>query len=135
MKIKLSDFLRYAVDSHNAELVSIKDEMQFVNNYIDLQKIRFEDAFHYKVDVPDEIFDKKVPVFTIQTLVENAFKHSMDTQLGNIEISMDITIKHSQLFFSISNTYDKSSKKSLSPTGVGLLNTKQRLELLYPEKR
>ncbi|MEO1448880.1 MAG: histidine kinase, partial [Bacteroidota bacterium] len=84
--LKLSDFLRYSVESHNSDLVSVAAEMQFVRNYIDLQQIRFEEAFAFEADIPVEIEAYKVPVFAIQTLIENAFKHNYFTEKRPLSI-------------------------------------------------
>ena len=122
--IKLSDFLRYSVESHNSELVSIRDEMQFVNNYVDLQKIRFEHAFEYQVNIPDEIFDLKVPVLAIQTLVENAFKHNYFTEKRPLKIS----INYENGFIQVWNNI--VSLKVTERAGTGLPNLAKRYHFI-----
>jgi len=122
--IKLSDFLRYAVESHNAKLVSITDEMDFVDNYLGLQKIRFENAFHFQVKVPEEVGSSQIPVFAIQTLVENAFKHNYFTEKRplNIEISYEedaIVVRNNIV-----------SLKVTERKGTGLANLGKRVEYL-----
>ncbi|MEL6674579.1 MAG: sensor histidine kinase [Bacteroidota bacterium] len=87
--VKLSDFLRYAVESHQAEMVSIADEMAFVENYVALQKIRFEEAFTFEAELPADIMSYRVPVFALQTLVENAFKHNYFTEKRPLHIRIE----------------------------------------------
>ncbi|MEM6347092.1 MAG: histidine kinase [Bacteroidota bacterium] len=122
--VKLSDFLRYAVESHNAKLVSITDEMKFVDNYLGLQKIRFENAFHFEVKVPDEVGQGQIPVLAIQTLVENAFKHNYFTEKRplNIEISYEneaIIVRNNIV-----------SLKVTERRGTGLANLAKRVQYL-----
>ncbi|MEL6652432.1 MAG: histidine kinase [Bacteroidota bacterium] len=122
--IKLSDFLRYAVDSHNAKLVSLSDEMDFVSNYIDLQKIRFEDAFDFTVEVPNEIRDFQIPVLAIQTLVENAFKHNYFTEKRPLHIRINYENEVLQVHNNI------VSLKVTERAGTGLVNLSKRVEFL-----
>ena len=86
--IKLSEFLRYSIESHKEDVVLLRNELQFVSDYIELQKVRFEDSFVFEVDIPDAILNHKMPVFALQTLVENAFKHNHFTEIRPLSISV-----------------------------------------------
>jgi two-component system LytT family sensor kinase len=121
--IKLSEFLRYSVESSSEELVPVKDEMKFVQNYIDLQKIRFENSFDFQVEIEDRLQAGKVPVFAIQTLVENAFKHNYFTE----KKPMTITIRSIGDQLHISNNI--VSLKVTERAGTGLKNLQKRYEL------
>lgn len=122
--VKLSDFLRYSVESHKTELVTLQQELDFVNNYIELQKIRFENAFEFSVKIPNEILDKKVPVFAVQTLVENAFKHNYFTDKKPLQISIDFENEQ------IKVTNNKVSIRLVEKSGTGLENLNKRYELI-----
>lgn len=122
--VKLSDFLRYTVQSHQTELVSIQEEMQFVNNYIDLQKIRFEKAFVFQADIPKEIMSSRVPIFAIQTLVENAFKHNYFTEKRPLNIS----IMYDNDSLTVQNNL--VSIKLTERAGTGLNNLQKRYEFI-----
>lgn len=122
--IKLSEFLRYAVESHNTEMVSLENEMKFVNNYIDLQKIRFDNAFTFESKIPEEIMHLEVPVFAIQTLVENAFKHNYFTEKRPLKIVIDYEAEKLQVWNNI------VSLKLTERAGTGLANLKKRVEFL-----
>ena len=74
--VKLSEFLRYSVEAHHTEVVSLRKELDFTVDYIDLQKVRFENAFTYEVNIPNEVMQFHLPVLALQTLVENIFKHN-----------------------------------------------------------
>lgn len=122
--IKLSDFLRYTVESHNTELVTIKDEMEFVNNYVGLQKIRFENAFEFQVNIPDECLAFKVPVLAIQTLVENAFKHNYFTE----KRPLNILINYENDSLQVRNNI--VSIKVTERPGTGLTNLEKRYRFI-----
>jgi two-component system, LytTR family, sensor kinase len=121
--IKLSDFLRYSVESHKTDLVSLENELQFVNNYIELQKVRFENAFSFNVTIPSAVFQDKIPVFALQTLVENAFKHNYFTD----KKPLSIAITYENGFLKVLN--NKVSMKITERTSTGLANLNKRYQL------
>lgn len=122
--IKLGEFLRYSVQASTKEIVSLEEELQFVGDYIELQKGRFEDAFMYSLDVEESTLHMKLPVMALHTLVENIFKHNVFT-------------KSKPLFFSIKTDRDllivenvKNSLKANESSQTGLANLNKRYELL-----
>jgi two-component system, LytTR family, sensor kinase len=121
--IKLSEFLRYSVESHKTELVSLENELEFVNNYIELQKVRFENAFQYNVSLPEEIKNYQIPVFALQTLVENAFKHNYFTEKKPLSISVDYENEKLKV------VNNKVSIKLVEKTNTGLMNLDKRYKL------
>lgn len=74
--VRLSDFLRYSVQAKNNEVVSLSDELTFTKNYIELQKVRFEESFKCRIEISEQYLNQKIPVYALQTLVENALKHN-----------------------------------------------------------
>ena len=122
--VKLSDFLRYTVDSHSSDYVTLKEEMQFAYNYLDLQKIRFENAFEFEIDLPEELHDTQIPVFAIQVLLENAFKHNYFTEKRPLRLS----IKKEEEGIVVSNNI--VSLKVTERAGTGLANLEKRYQFL-----
>ena len=121
--VRLSNFLRYSFASESSDIITLKQELAFTMNYIELQSIRFEDAFTFDIDIPDGVLTKKLPVLALQTLVENIFKHNYFSE-------------HRPLHFSI--TYadetlvvwnEKTSLKLTERNETGLANLNQRYEL------
>lgn len=121
---KLSQFLRYSVASNQVELVKLQEELEFVNNYIDLQKIRFENAFDYQVDIPTPLLQSQVPVLAVQTLVENVFKHNYFTE----ERPIKIKIEAKEEAVIVWNTL--GSVKVTDRKGTGLDNLTKRYQLI-----
>ncbi len=122
--VKLSEFLRYSVQAHTKEVVFLSEELRFTQDYIDLQKMRFGEALHCEVAIPDEIFSKKIPVYALQTLVENAIKHNNFTEKKPLLISIgweDNRLK-------VSN--NKQAKQLVNLSGTGLTNLNRRYQIV-----
>jgi two-component system, LytTR family, sensor kinase len=122
--IKLSEFLRYSVEAHKHETIRLDKELQFVKDYIALQHVRFDDAFHFTINIPDDALEKKVPVFALQTLVENIFKHNFFTKKNPMNFS--IYYEHNSLI--VQNK--RVSLKLTEHTATGLANLNKRYELI-----
>lgn len=125
--VKLSEFLRYSIQAHQNEMISLEKEIHFVQDYIDLQKIRFDNAFEYSINISDDLLQRNVPVLAIQTLVENIFKHNYFTQKNKLEF----TIESIGTSIKVSNT--KTSIKVTERTKTGLQNLNKRFLLLMNE--
>ena len=122
--MKLSDFLRYSVQSHNKDVVTLAEELQFTNDYIELQKVRFDDSFNCKIDLPNEILTQQMPVYALQTLVENAFKHNYFT--AKKPLNIHIFYENDKIVVSNNKILNSMSEKM----GTGLANLNRRYELI-----
>ena len=122
--VRLSDFLRYSVQAKNNEVVSLMDELAFTKNYIELQKVRFEDSFLCQINIPEQYLAKNIPVYALQTLVENAIKHNSFTDKKPLLI--EVVIEGSR----IKVTNNLSLKTLQIPSGTGLENLNQRYKLI-----
>lgn len=120
--VKLSDFLRFTVSAHENTTVMLADELQFTSDYIDLQKIRFSGSFFCQMSIPEKCKTKyKIPVYALQTLVENAIKHNAFTEARPLNLG----ISFQDGFLIVSN--NKIPKPtSVIGNGVGLKNLKKR---------
>jgi two-component system, LytTR family, sensor kinase len=122
--VKLSDFLRYSVRSHKSDVVTLREEIQFTNDYIELQKVRFDKSFIFETQIPNDILAHKIPVFALQTLVENAFKHNHFTEKRPLHIR--ITYEEKRLVI----WNNKISIKITERLGTGLNNLNRRYEMI-----
>jgi LytS/YehU family sensor histidine kinase len=122
--IKLSEFLRYSIQAHSNELVYLQDELQFTQYYIEMQKVRFGKAFDCNILIPESVLQMKLPVFALQTLVENAIKHNIFTEKRPLII--DVTFENNML--KISN--NKLPKILIQNSGTGLINLNERYKLV-----
>jgi two-component system, LytTR family, sensor kinase len=122
--LKLSEFLRYGIQSNQVELVTVEKELQFTQDYIDLQKMRYDNAFEYSIAIPREILQYEIPILALQTIVENIFKHNYFTEKNKLQFS----ISYSNSALKISNS--KTSLKVTPRTKTGLFNLNKRYELI-----
>ncbi|SEP40449.1 sensor histidine kinase [Mucilaginibacter sp. OK283] len=123
--IKLSDFLRYSVQMHKSDMVSVEQELKFTNDYIDLQKIRFESSVIFDVCIPYDVYKMQIPAYALQTLVENALKHNSFTEKRPLRIKINCIGGGAIL---VSN--NKMLANAVETTGTGLKNLNQRYRII-----
>lgn len=134
--LKLSELLRYSVYEAKEPYVLLKDEMAYLNNYIEFEKIRIGEKLNLTLEI-DDVASSKVRIAPMLLIVflENAFKHSKNTIESKIHIYIGLKIWGNSILFSVKNSYNTSARKSESfqgSSGLGLVNVNKRLELLYP---
>jgi LytS/YehU family sensor histidine kinase len=131
--IKLSGLMRYMLYEANEPKVSSAQEIVYIKNYIELQKMRFGDEIDIRTTIQDEGTDYVIEPMLLIPMVENAFKHGVS--IGNNQfISVDLTIKNYSLSLSVKNSFVKEDSSKDSNSGIGLNNLKSRLNLLYPQR-
>jgi two-component system, LytTR family, sensor kinase len=122
--MKLSEFLRYTMQAHNSNLVPLRQELKFTQDYLELQKMRFENSLRIGLDIPQEALDWLLPAYALQTLVENAIKHNAFTDKKPLHIS----ISCAQDRISVCN--NKLLSKAEGSPGMGLKNLNDRYRLI-----
>ena len=129
---QLSDLLRYAMYETNKTLVAIGGEVDFMRNYIELMRLRCNDRtqIDYRFDVGDG--HAQVAPLLFISLIENAFKHGTSTNRPS-SISISMRLADDVLTFTCDNTNFPKSDNDRSGSGIGLENTRRRLELMYPD--
>lgn len=130
--IMLSELMRYMLYKANDKKVLLKDELQYIENYIKLQHIRIAKNKNVKINIKGVISTQKISPLLFISYIENAFKYGTDFN-GNTEIEIDISVKDNELQFKCVNIIGNRPKDEES-SGIGMQNTKNRLELLYPDK-
>lgn len=132
MIAQLADLFRYQLQATKQELVPLQEELEFVKKYLDLEKARFEDRLNIEINVADEILNEEVPPMILQPIVENCVKHGLSTLIEGGTINISIYKNDGKLKFEISdNGIGVDDKNSLFGKGVGLTNTKLRLQKMY----
>jgi two-component system, LytTR family, sensor kinase len=122
--IKLSEFLRYSVASHQSQVVTVNQELDFTMDYIELQKIRFGSAFSYEINIPDNTMKYQMPVLALQTLIENIFKHNYFTEKNPMYFTINF-VGNSLIVWN-----KKKSVKLTSRHSTGLANLQKRYDLI-----
>lgn len=129
--IKLSNIMRYVLTEARQDSVPLEKEMQFINDYIELQKIRSTDKTSVGFTVVGDISGKKISPLILLPFTENAFKYGVSTrELSPINILIESCQGH--IHFKIRNNKHNNGKNNLVNTGIGINNTRRRLDLLYP---
>ncbi len=132
MIAELSDLFRYQLKASQTELVPLKEELEFVKKYLDLEKERFQERLEISIDVDDTILDEMVPPMLLQPLVENSVKHGLSSLIDGGTVSISIHKKDGKLAFEISDSgIGVKNKEEIFEKGVGLTNTRLRLEKMY----
>ena len=129
--LKLSSLMQYMLYETDEERVLLKSEIEYLQNYIDLQEQRFGAELNLKIH-----FDIKEDWHTIEPMllipfVENAFKHGTGLT-DDPQIEIQLTVKENHLHFAVRNKYKETNAIKDKTSGIGLTNVKRRLELLYP---
>ena len=126
--IELSNLMRYVLYDGNRPLTSLRKECDFIDNYIELMRLRYSDKVDIKTDRDDNLPDALIaPLITI-TYVENAFKHGVSYQHRSF-IHITTHVADGRLLFTCENSKHKESTEEHG--GVGLANTRKRLDLIY----
>lgn len=130
----LSDLLRYMLYECNSERVSLRQELQMLKQYVELEKLRFEDRLDLSFTIEGEANNKLIAPLMLLPLVENAFKHGASEALGDAWININMRLAGNELKFKISNSKatDAVTAGSKHFGNIGLTNLRKRLELLYP---
>ncbi|SHH41573.1 Histidine kinase-, DNA gyrase B-, and HSP90-like ATPase [Winogradskyella jejuensis] len=129
---ELSDLFRYQLKASKVEKVPLREELEFVNKYLDLEKERFQERLKVSINVKENLLDEMVPPMLLQPLVENSVKHGLSSLIEGGEISISIFKKEDKLHFEIADTgIGIENKLSVFDKGIGLTNTKLRLEKMY----
>jgi LytS/YehU family sensor histidine kinase len=135
--LKLSELMRYLLYETKNKRQSLEKEIMCIHNYLDLERMRFDDQLEINMDISGDISNKKIAPILLLSFVENAFKHGANKNIGEIKIDIKFKIEDNFLYFHISNptpaiTAFKQPKNIQG--GIGLENVKKRLEIGYNQE-
>jgi signal transduction histidine kinase len=129
---ELADLFRYQLKASQSETVLLKDELDFIQKYLHLEKVRFEDRLEICIEVEEDLLNHSVPPMILQPLIENSIKHGLASLIEGGNITLKIQKQNHQLHFSVSDTgIGMKDKSGMFEKGTGLCNTKLRLEKMY----
>jgi LytS/YehU family sensor histidine kinase len=126
--MKLSEFLRASISQTN-DLVSLQDELFFCNDYIDLQKMRFQDGLIYETEIDPNSLQNSIPFFGLQSLIENSLKHNIVSLMNPLTIRVEV--KGNQLTI-INNIQTLLTEEASSKTGLHSLNERMKIQTGQP---
>lgn len=133
MLIRLADLLRLSLDRTDRQYVSLKNEIDFLQKYLEIEQKRFGDRLRVSMHIDPATLDASVPNLLLQPLVENAVKHGIAPKVGGGVIEVASRREGDDLRLIVKDNGDGMSRQALNEfnTGVGLSNTRARLEHLY----
>lgn len=129
--LRLADMMRYTIYQGQRDSVSVQQEIEYLNNFIGLQQVRFNKQLQveFKVDLQQEL---QLPPLLFINLLENAYKHGVEKLVDNAFVKIDLYADHQQMIFSVVNNFDP--EESTNDPGIGLANLRKRLALHYPDR-
>ncbi len=131
--LRLSGLLNYVLYDCKAREVSLEKEIGVMKDYIALEWERYGSRLEVSQDFSGDLEGKMIAPMLFQPFLENAFKHGTSEQVGRVWMTIELTVKKEKLFFRVMNSVDWVERTPQSG-GIGIKNTRRRLDLLYPGK-
>ncbi|MFC1784777.1 sensor histidine kinase [Candidatus Neomarinimicrobiota bacterium] len=139
MILQISKFLRYSLVSKKNNQVLLREELEAIGHYFEIERVRFGEKLITQIDVDPKANEFLIPSFLIHPIIENAIKYGMDSSTMPLKINLIAKVAGSVLQLDIINTghwidESKSNSNNGTGTGIGLKNVKQRLDLAFPNR-
>ena len=136
MITRLGDLLRISLETAATQVTTLSRELEFVNCYIEIEKVRFEERLKVTIDVAPETLDASVPHLLLQPLVDNAIKHGISRLVSGGEIRISANRDAADLHLEVRDNGPGLKESTHSPSGgVGLKITRERLETIYGQNQ
>jgi sensor histidine kinase YesM len=132
--LKISDLMRYVLESTNKKTVPLNDEIEFIKIYIELEKLRLEKDVKIKLDVEGNFERMEIAPMLLIPFVENSFKHGMKASINRGYVNIFFQVDEDEMKFSFSNSKPALVSNAVDSTQMGLENVRRRLDLLYTDK-
>ncbi len=136
MIARLGDFLRFTIESSGDQEATLEREIEFLKHYLEIEQTRFRDRLKVEFDVEPNARSSKVPSLVLQPIVENAIKHGVSGKMGTGHIAIRAARKKRRLILEVENDGARiiANESGTLSGGVGIRNTKDRLEQLYGDR-
>ena len=131
MLVRLSEVLRLTMNQSGAPLAPLREEIAFLEKYLEIERIRFRDRLTVKTEIDPAALDARVPSLILQPIVENAIRHGIEPHPRPGRIELRATIEHGEVVLSVLDNGDGLPAADRRRDGIGLANTRARLAELY----
>ena len=130
--LRLSKILRFMLYETGGDYIAIEQELKIISDYIDLEKLRYDESLHisFKYDIED--LKQALPPLLLMPFVENAFKHGASETRGNPFVDIYLSVNQRQLIFIVKNSAEIFGEQN-AKENIGLSNLRRQLELLYKD--
>jgi sensor histidine kinase YesM len=134
--LKLSELMNYMLYEASATQVALTKEIQYIQNYLTLEKIRYADRVEINLNQRGQLSSYQIAPMLLLPFVENSFKHGVSGEIEKAWVSIDLSVKDNWLTYKVENTKsnDKGYAKRDYAEGIGLKNLQRRLEIIYPNR-
>ncbi|MCM5661371.1 sensor histidine kinase [Galbibacter mesophilus] len=132
--LRLSDIMQYVIYDASKKKLPLIQEINYIDNYIELEKLRYGNDIFSEIDIDGDIDDVKIPPLLFLPFIENCFKHGVQHD-KKLKLNVFFTRNDDELIFKVENNMDRKDEKTPSKKGgIGLKNMRRRLEILYKDK-
>lgn len=134
--LRLSELLSYMLYECNSEHINLTKEIELIHNYIELEKIRFNDRVNIETDITTDMSELQIAPLLLLPFIENAFKHGVSSNSEKASINILLKTENDTLIYEVENSLPKEAnqdKRRSITHGIGLQNIKKRLNMLYPK--
>jgi two-component system, LytTR family, sensor kinase len=131
--LRLSKILRFMLYETGGDYIAIEDELKIMNDYIALEKLRYDDSLQINFNTEIDDIKQSLPPLLLIPLVENAFKHGVSETRNKPFVDIYLSVKQQQLVFIVKNSAETSSAQEQVKENIGLSNLRRQLQLLYKE--
>lgn len=128
---RLSSLLSYSLYDSRKTIIPLEQEIEYINNYIELEKIRYGERLDIAVNILNDTRHLGISPFLLLPLVENCFKHGVSNEIDTCWIRLDVLTKDDWLIIKAENSKSSNGKYNGTRNGIGLENVKKRLDILY----
>lgn len=134
MLVRLSELLRFALNCGNIQEIPLKDEIEFLRSYLEIEQIRFQERLTVDFKIEPETLDAKVPNLILQPLIENAIRHGIAPMAEAGKVSISSHLQNGTIELCVADNGAGTSVPETVSNGIGLKNTQERLERLYGKR-
>lgn len=133
MLLRLSNLLRHALKNTNSHEVSLREEMEFLRSYLEIEQTRFQDRLRVRMEIDPETLDAQVPNLILQPLVENAIRHAVAPRASASTVEIRTARRNGNIELQVRDDGPgmSAADKETATHGIGLANTRARLDKLY----
>ncbi|VAX18007.1 Autolysin sensor kinase [hydrothermal vent metagenome] len=130
MSVNLSNFLRKTLTENEKQKITLKDEIDNIKLYLEIEKVRFDERLEFIINVDENCENYKIPNMILQPIVENAIKHGVYESVEKVTINFTCALMNNFIAITITNNFDPASVSEIGE-GIGLKNIRDRLKLIY----
>jgi LytS/YehU family sensor histidine kinase len=131
--LRLSKILRFMLYETGGDFISIEQEIKIILDYIDLEKLRYDESLRVNFNYDIEEMKQALPPLLLMPLVENSFKHGVSETRGHPFVDIHLSVRNRQLVFVVKNSTEEFSAEHTIKENIGLKNLRRQLELLYTD--